>query len=374
MTRTVPNAIRRIVFTGDILRPSAVPGGSPAANPSIEWLMRILDWSLRQVTDLPISSVAWNRGFDTEAFYRAVGLAPDHDGWARVHYATELPPAADQLIEAAFADALVIGCELTPCLGAALTRLGIPVIDTVGHPLRFLEDLLNAWRTNHAQVARALEAFRFNLDDAHRQAALIRAKMAWQPTLDAPPDTALLIGQVGNDKALIHHREGRLLSYADYLEQLFEIGRRHACVLYKPHPYENGYGASASVVGRFKAFRRINANYYWLVNQDALSTVYAISSGTCVEAPYFGKRAEFFHETLYAFDQTDVSEHGFVAPVPVESAWLWPRFWQTVLAPLIPVANTSFTDPLFQPNRIRRSLNAEWSYGAVDAVVSPPLC
>jgi len=364
--------VRRIVFTGDVLRPSAMPGGPPAADPSIQWLMRLLDWPLRQVSTLPISGAAWNRGFDTDAFYRAMDVAPDHAGWARLHYADELTPAAERLVESAFADALVISCELPPCLGAALTRLGIPVIDTIGHPLRFLDDLLNAWRTNHRAAAQALEPFRFDLAHARRQAGLIRAKMAWQPPLNAPPNTALLIGQVGNDKALIDHREGRLLSFADYTERLFEIGEQHAMVLYKPHPYENGHGASAAVIERFKSFRRTNANFYWLVNQEAVSDVYAISSGTCVEAPYFGKRSACFHGPLYDFERADPSS-GFTCPVPVESAWLWPRFWQTLLAPLTSVAADDFADPEFQRNRIRRSLNADWSFGAIDAVVSPPL-
>ena len=78
--------VRRIVFTGDVLRPSAMPGGPPAADPSIQWLMRLLDWPLRQVSTLPISGAAWNRGFDTDAFYRAMDVAPDHAGWARLNF------------------------------------------------------------------------------------------------------------------------------------------------------------------------------------------------------------------------------------------------------------------------------------------------
>lgn len=367
-----PRQIRRIIFTGDVLRPGAA-GGPPAADPSTEWLMRILNWPLRQVTDLPITSVTWNRGFDTFGFYDAFGVAPDHDGWASVHYATELPPAAERLVEEAFADALVISGELTPCLGAALTRLGIPVIDMIGHPLRFLEDLLNAWRSNHIEVSNAFVPFRFDPNDVHRQAGLIRAKMAWQPAMNGPSDTALLMGQVGNDRALIHHGEGRLLSFADYVEQLVEIGRRHARVLYKPHPYENGYGRSAAVINSIGAFQRTTANFYWLVNQDVVSSVYAISSGTCVEAPYFGKHAKTLHQPLYAFDAATPDPYGLSNPVPVQSAWLWPRFWQAVLAPLLPVGAVRFEDPLFQPNRIRRSLNADWTYGAIDAVISPQL-
>ena len=114
-----------------------------------------------------------------------------------------LPAAAEALIESAYRDALVIGCETTPCVAAALTRLGIPLLDTIGHPIRFLDDLLNAWRSNHAGMANALTDFEYDVELARAQAGLISAKMAWRPPLDAPQDSALLIGQVGSDKALI---------------------------------------------------------------------------------------------------------------------------------------------------------------------------
>lgn len=366
--------IRRIVITGDVLRPKFDRPGESASRANVQWLHRILGWPLSKVTGLPISFVGWGEGFDGAAFYRAIELVPDVSGWAHVHYAEELPAIAEALIESAYADALVIGCETTPCIAGALTRLGIPLLDTIGHPVRFLDDLLNAWRSNHAPISNMLLRFGHDLELARAQAGLIRAKMAWRPTLTAPEDTALLIGQVGSDKALIHRTQGRLLGFGDFVESLFEIAERHPKVLYKPHPYEDQYGDSASIARRFKSFQQVSSNFYWLVSQAPIGSVYAISSGTCSEAPFFGKRGAFFHEPLYPMDGTNLdARYGFGPPVPIEHAWLWPNFWHAILGSVLPVARPDILEPPYRANRIRRSLNADWNFGEVDAVVSHEL-
>lgn len=366
--------IRRIVITGDVLRPRADRPGDPASRPNVQWLYRLLAWPLSQVTSLPVSWVSWGEGFDAGAFYRSVDLAPDIAGWARLHYADALPAAAEVLIESAYRDALVIGCETTPCVAAALTRLGIPLLDTIGHPIRFLDDLLNAWRCNHAGMANALTDFEYDVELARAQAGLISAKMAWRPPLDAPQDSALLIGQVGSDKALIDRSRGRILGFGDFLEALFEIAERHPRVLYKPHPYEDRFGNSAAVVRRFKSFQHVSSNYYWLVSQPQIGAVYAISSGTCAEAPYFGKTGRCLHEPLYRTDGGNADERfGLSTPVPVEHEWLWPRFWGAVLERVLPVSDGPLRELPYRANRIRRSLNADWNFGEVDAVVTQDL-
>lgn len=126
--------------------------------------------------------IEWGDGFDTERFYYSMGVAPGLDAWASLHFATTLPKAADAMVAEAFADAIVIGVEMAPCIVASLTRAGIPVIDTIGTSLRFLDDVLNAWRTNRADAHAGLIKYRF--DDA----------VAWSPTKISAPATPSLPG------------------------------------------------------------------------------------------------------------------------------------------------------------------------------------
>ena len=79
------------------------------------------------------------------------------------------------------------------------------------------------------------------------------------------------------------------------------------------------------------------------------------------------------YEPLDDLEARGTDAHGLGALVPVEHEWLWPAFWQAVLAPCISVTKRVFPALAYRPNRIRRSLNADWGFGAVDAVVSPAL-
>ncbi len=358
---------KRIVVTADFLRPKPeAASGATAANSL--WLRRSVETPLRDVTALPIEEVNWGAGFDTEKFYRAQGVDLNLDGWARLHYQQMLEPTAEQMLHDAFNESLVISCELPMCVVRALTRLNIPVIDTVGYPLRFLEDHLNAWRTNHPSIAEKMETYRFDLRYAYYQAGLIRAKSVWMESLDTPPGTAVLIGQVSNDKALIHKTQGRFLSLADFGDPIEDLVRRHSRVLYKPHPYA-GAENNQNILKRFPSIELTSANYYWLASQDNVTDIYAISSGTCSEAPYFGKSGNFFYEPLYVLDAEDPLSKGAISsPIPVAQDWLWPEFWQSVLSPVTETRWQGMQAAPFRANRIRRTLNADWGFGVIDRV------
>ena len=360
----------RIVIAADVLRPLPGTPGASATRANTRWLHALLDWPLRRACPLPVQAIAWGDGFDADRFYRLMGATPDLDAWAALHFAPTLPATADAMVAEAFAGAVVIGVELPPCLVASLTRAGIPVIDTVGTPLRFLDDVLNAWRTNRPDVHARLSAHRFDDSNAWRQAGLIRAKSAWLAPLDVPAGAALVVGQVGSDKALIHRHEGRLLSFADYLEPLFALAERHGSVLYKPHPYDDAHGRSAAVIGRFRSFRAVRDNVYRLMCEPGLEAVYAISSGCVDEARYFGKRGERFYRPGPDIGADGRDDHGLLPAVPVDQAWLEPSFWRDVLVPLVEVLPGAEPAPPCRPHRIRRSLNADWGFLAIDQVVA----
>ncbi len=88
----------------------------------------------------------------------------------------------------------------------------IPLIDTIWYPLFvFWTTFLMLGAVIIKVLPRSCSRFRYELNFAKAHAGLIRAKMAWLPELQTPEETALVIGQVGSDKALIHQEEGRLL-------------------------------------------------------------------------------------------------------------------------------------------------------------------
>ncbi|MCL4747062.1 MAG: hypothetical protein KJZ83_16835 [Burkholderiaceae bacterium] len=370
MNTQAPN---RILLAADFLRPLVGDVCRSSTVPHVRWLQALLEWPLSQICALEVGTIAWGDGFDTERFYRTLRRPTSIESWAAVHYSTELPGEAEAMIVEAFEGSLVIGYELPPCVVSALHRNGIAVIDMVVTPLRFLDDILIALRSTVPAVQDRIEKYRFDDSLAHQQAGLLRAKMAWSPFEPIPRDTALIVGQVGADSALIHREKGRLLSFADYVEELFDVAARHESVLYKPHPYEVQYGESASVIARFKSFRRTDANFYQLLSQPGLGAVYAISSGCVSEAPYFGKSGECFYQTLHSLEEHTTQDWGLLALVAVDQNWITPGFWRDVIEPLAEVRAGRWNTLPSRAHRIRRSLNADWGFMPVDDVVASRL-
>jgi hypothetical protein len=365
-------AIDRIVFTGDVLRPFPTAGGGweSATRKNVRWLRHLLGWSIGRATGLPSRAVAWEpEGFDAGPVYAALGLPVAAESWASIFYDDSLPEAAAGALAAPYAGALVIGVEIPDCLQAVLSRRGIPFVDVVAHPVRFMDDLLFAFRTNHRGVHARLLAHRFDLDRCVPYANLLRAKAAWMPPLDLPHGTALLTGQVATDKALICRERGRFLSLADFTDRLFDLCDRHPLVLFKPHPYQDGRCPSRRVVEAFGAIRTVNENFYHLVSQEGVTDVYAISSGTVWEAPYFERAGRAFAPALYDFGDRAPECAGAGGCVPVGGEFLSPAFWSDVLSPLTPTRADVPPGPPARPSRLRRSLNADWDHGWMDVVV-----
>ena len=363
----------RIVIAADFLRPLFGDERRCSTHAIVPWLRALLDWPLSQVCALPVQSLGWGEGFDTPGFYRALGRPTSIESWAAVHYATDLPAQAQSMIAEAFEGSVVIGYELPPCVVNVLRQHSIPVVDMVVAPLRFLDDLLLGVRSTVRAVQERVERYRFDDAIAWQQAGLLRAKMAWAPFEPLPENTALVVGQVGFDSALIHREQGRHLSLADYVEDLFEIAERHETVLYKPHPYEAPYGPSGSVISRFKSFRRTDANVYQLLSQPNLGSVYAISSGCVTEAPYFRKSGLHFYQALHSFDHHTTADWGLLPLVAVDQHWMTPDFWRHLLEPITEVRAGKWPALASRAHRIRRSMNADWGFMPVDDVVASRL-
>jgi hypothetical protein len=267
----------------------------------------------------------------------------------------------------------VIGVELPDVLHGVLSRRGIPLLDLVSHPIRFMDDILLGFRTNDAEVHAALLRHRYDLDRAVPFANLHRAKAAWMPPLDLPGGAALITGQVATDKAVICRRTGRHLSLRDFIDRIFGICEEHPAVLFKPHPYQGPDCPSRRVIESFKSIRLVTENFYYLMGQEPITDVYAISSGTVAEAPYFGKRGHAFAEPLYLFGDRPPADGGVGECVPLLDDLLSPAFWAEALRPLAATRDGTPEGPPARPSRLRRSLNADWDYAFMDATVVPAL-
>lgn len=390
-------SFERIVITGDLMRPfPSGHGWVSATSRNIRWLRQVLDPALR-ATKLPISMLAWDermqrhegRYFDASAVasrsmqgFAGSTLGPTHslEAWAAW---TERLPVDAPFIEALAPEverALVIGYEMPPAMIDALQTLGRPFVDVVLHPVRFMPDLVFALRTNIPEWHERFLQHQVQESTIARQAALIAAKVAWMaPPEPLTPGAALLLGQVGIDRAVVS--AGRFASLADHLDMLHALCVDHPQVLFKPHPYGVGPDRSAQAVAAFAAIQRSEANFYHLVAQPEIELVVALNSSGLHEARYFGKRARSLIKPLHDFDALrPPSKADPGDPVAQTQDWIRADFWEALVCGASPVKASQDSDRsppepqlvmrTFEPtpNLLRRSMNADWGYSFIERI------
>ncbi len=366
----------RIVITGDVLRPDPAPTGWESATwKHVRWLHHMLAHSL-ETCGFPVSTLAWdgkasptvNVWLDPHILYETLDDPLSLGSWARLCSRESAPDELVHWLEPFVADALVIGYEMPEVMGDALRKLGRPYIDLILHPLRFMPDLVFAMRTNVPGHQHVLECFRLPESSIRRQASLICAKAAWMaPPRPMPPETALVLGQVASDRAMIT-ADGAFTSLADHVESLHELCFDRPLVLYKPHPYARGNDPSGTAVQRLPAIQVTNANFYHLLAQPEVDTVAALNSSGLFEARCFGRETRQFIPSLYDFESSFLPAAGRPgSPVPLTGAWTQTDFWQCLLLGKDEPAPAA-RPPVLEPNRLRRSMNADWGYGFIETI------
>lgn len=371
----------RVVVTGDLLRPFPVGGEWESATwKNIRWLHAVLGPALR-ANGHQATTLAWDdRGptgvchhFDTPSLYRRLGSGCSTDAWAHL---AQRPAAPAELVEAMrepVTDALVIGYEMPTVMVDALRQLGRPFIDVVLHPLRFLPDLVFALRTNVPTYHRFIQSRRLRDSVVAQQAGLIQAKAAWmnRPVALLPPGSVLLLGQVAGDRAMVKPAGG-FASLEEHLDRLHALCCEHPCVLFKPHPYEAEGTGARRAVGRLPAIIHTDANFYHLLAQPEIEGVVALNSSGLVEARAFGRWSESLIPALYDFDSGHPpTGTGAGAPIAQTPDWIEPGFWRGLLSGKeAPPPTDDGAQPTWAPNRLRRSMNADWGYSFIEKVIA----
>ncbi|EJW13226.1 hypothetical protein A33M_0083 [Rhodovulum sp. PH10] len=348
----------RLIVTGDVFRPFRRANGWESATwKNIRWLDGIVGTAAR-LAGWEVSTVAWDEGlpdghgfFDTPAFYDLLGLPVSIESWAQVITRPSLPAEIEAAIATLLDADLVVGSEMPDHLLRILDAAGTAVVDVVAHPVRFLDDLVMALRTNRADIHARLLRHAFDLDAAVMQAGWIRSKVAWMaPPLPLVPGTALVLGQV-----------------ADHADTIRDLALASAMVLFKPHPYDRPDSATQRMMRGLGAVRWTDTNLYHLLARPEIETVCAINSSGLDEAEFFGKRVIRLAPPLHVHgDAPPPAAGGFGEAVPQDDAWCDPSFWRALRT------GDDEDRPLLAPraNRLRRSLNADWGFCAIDRILA----
>lgn len=364
--------VRRILFSGDFLRPSAAEL-RPTQHENIMWLYRLLDVPVRMATDLPTGIVHWDNNWlntscldvdSITAIYQAMWERPGIHAWARLFDAEYLPDAVEDLLAHLFAGSFVIGFELPRYLVNFFRRHDIGFVDCSIAPVRFMDDLLFDISASDAAMTDAIRPWRVSEALIRLQAGVVSSHVAKMNPNPPRPETLLLILQTRFDKVLL--QKGRFASMLDHMDRLDLICKDYQHVLIKEHPLEPQQDTMARLLRQLPRAEMTKENFYRLVAHPNLSGVAALSSSCVLEAEYFGKTGHY----ILPDHRADRFTVGLEA-LMVDDALLMPDFWRDVLAASpCPVTPKDGLRLHSKPNRFRQQLRSAWGYNQIDTDIS----
>jgi hypothetical protein len=364
----------RLALTADLLRPYRVGSRWESGTwKHVRWLDGIVGTAAR-LAGWDVTTVSWDarlRGshhyFHTADLYETMGLPLTMEGWGRFLSLKDLTSkVADALVEP-FLGTTVVGYELPDLFCTLLDRAGIAVIDLILYPVRFLDDVVFAARTNRSSIHRVLLHNALDPQEATLRAGFIKSKASFMTPLDLKPGTALILGQVQDDRAVLDLDTGRFAQLGEHLTALIDLSVRSSAVLFKPHPYDRPDSATNQAMTRLKSIVRTDINLYRLLAQPEVEVVCSLNSSGLVEAELFGKRTLAFKKPAYAFGTDAPKESGgFGDAVPQNTGWYSPQTWRALKPGERSIPKSSMP---FERNRLRRALNADWGFDGIDRIV-----
>ncbi|WP_299031754.1 hypothetical protein [uncultured Sulfitobacter sp.] len=373
MSKTVPDTPRRIVFSGDFLRPS-IGGLRPTQHENIQWLYQLLKVPLEMATGLKAEIVHWDNNWlnharldagTVEAIYRMMGHhhASIH-AWPAVFGATTLPAPFEDLLLRWFGGSFVIGFELPPFLVAFLERHAIGFVDCSLSPVRFMDDVMFELSSHTPAITQALRPHAVPQDLIRLQAGIVSSNVAKVNPRPPRPNSLLVILQTRFDKVVI--RDGRFTTVLDYLDTLKEIARDYDHLIIKEHPLEP-QPETVAKLGRMLPDTVVSTeNFYRLVSHPNVTGVTALSSSCVYEAGFFGKNGHYLLPDFTPATFTVGSEG-----IHIGDDVICPDFWRDILAGSpCPVTAKDGLRLAAKPNRFRQQLRAAWGYNEIDTDIA----
>lgn len=360
--------IEKIAFIGDILR---CHDNNPNQSDKITKVLHTLfKGQIEDATGIRPELFLGrdSSGFDRERFYSLCGLdGVTRENWLRIISGAP-SAAAKEYLAAAFTGALVL-CHEADSLVPLLEAAEIPYVDMRLSPIRFLDDVYFAFKSNVLAIAERLHPYIIperaihyaaNRVASHYQARCEPAQIGHSvSTCFLPPGSLLLCGQIDVDNSLV--RDGRIVGFPTFAEEIDRLIAQYDHVYYKPHPYVLRGGANAQFIRERPAIQMTKHNIYRLLSDDNLACVVALSSGVLREAAYFGRRAHALsHEYTRLARDCDQPATGVYAPVADD--YFSPTFWADILSPVLPTRQCQRFAFQGRADFMRKHLGMWWGY------------
>lgn len=278
--------------------------------------------------------------FDVKLFYSFYNLDYDEGMdswekdslWAQIYYNIEYNKEAYDYIYSIFKDSLVICYEADKWQTTIYEYFNIPYIEMNLDPIRFCEDLLWAFRSNVKEVYEKIIEFKTDESIFYASANLIKAYYS-EDYSKAKEKAVLFLGQTSCDKTLVEPNTKLIYSILEHKEEFENAIKGFDKIYYKRHPFAYQDDEVIDYINSLGEVEITNENFYKLLCRDEVKKVVSISSGTCIEAKYFGKNSQnLLRESIPMNPGFEFEKEKYIH---VFKEYFTFNFWSTILSPLI---------------------------------------
>lgn len=259
---------------------------------------------------------------------------------------------------------LLVGYELSDSTREVLNKADITYIDLWLHPVRFYDDVMFAFSSNHRSIQPALHEYELDARLLELSAAELTTAVSrgvWPKAKVHSERTALFVGQTGYDKALLSGQN--MLRLEDFKADFEALTQAYDCVLYSRHPMVHaGDGRTRSYLRRFNNVMLSDAPTYHLLAEPKVKGVYSISSSVVHEARYFNKQIGYFYRPPVQLCSMGQSGNY----VTVFESFMTPQFWQRILVGHLTTRDPKPLQLTPKANRLRDTLGLVYGYQHID--------
>lgn len=334
--KNLPNELDRIIFCSDLLRinnDDALNETSINANTNMIFslfaplIYGVMQTKCKKIELMPLYGAKGGLSSVKFSTYRKLGLPLDTSSWSYIFANEDTKEIIFDSLDNFFSNkVLVIGYEIPPYMIKYFNKKEIPFIDIRINAIRFLKDYMFSFYSNIDAIQRKISSVKISEDIIYRTAMLFsaRAQMIFKSLPDYS-NSVLFLGQTTCDSSLISNN--KMATEDDVIEAIYLLSLSYEKIFYKRHPYNNNKNIIEKIVKSCSSCKILDYNVY-----DALTIPFAkiasLSSGTNIEAKYFGR------ESIWMLNELHLPYIGTISTwqtTPIYKLPFFIEFWDYLL-------------------------------------------
>ena len=260
-------------------------------------------------------------------------------------------------------DTLIIGYEFSNETKEILDRLNYTYIDIWLHPVRFMDDILFAFKSNNKSIMDKL--FNHKVDDDYFYLYANKTKIKFNkqnPDSGIKENSALFVGQMYTDKSIF--KNGLMTNITHFKSEFEDLCNNYSTVYYARHPYiKQDLPEVTEFLNSFTNVEIATLSSYEYLSSPNVSKICGISSSVVSEAKYFNKNTEFFLGPNVPYGNT---KNDFIS---IYNEFVSPHFWSDILSNVVDTIECKKLEFFNTSNTLRNTLKFYWSYGDIDESV-----